>query len=384
MTNQRDRDKHRLLVLTNIPAPYRIPVFNRLAQSGLLLNVCFLAPTEPGRKWALAVDDIRFEWRFLNNSNRFLSSSLNEVRAAAALVRFLVLYRPRTIICGGYNSIAAWVSLVWCKLFRRRVVLWLESNTRDDRKPGVSKTWLKTLFVTKADGIAAAGQAAIDYVKGLGARQEQIFLAPISTDTDFFAREAAKVRPIEEKQRLGYPDRLILYSGRLVRKKGVFVLLEAFRGIAAELENVGLLVVGHGPEQDAMMAFCRSADLKHVYFLGPRQYQEMPYSYALADVLALPTFSDPWGLVVNEAFACGVPAVVSRVAGACDDLIIDGETGFAVTPGDAAELADRILRILKEPALRSRMKANCRTLIKKNSTEACAQGLLVAALGAHD
>ena len=110
----------------------------------------------------------------------------------------------------------------------------------------------------------------------------------------------------------------------------------------------------------------------------------MPYSYALADVLALPTFSDPWGLVVNEAFACGVPAVVSRVAGACDDLIIDGETGFAVTPGDAAELADRILRILKEPALRSRMKANCRTLIKKNSTEACAQGLLVAALGAHD
>jgi glycosyltransferase involved in cell wall biosynthesis len=102
----------------------------------------------------------------------------------------------------------------------------------------------------------------------------------------------------------------------------------------------------------------------------------MPYFYALADVLVLPTFSDTWGLVVNEAFACGVPAVVSRVAGACDDLIIDGETGFAVTPGDPAELADRILQISKDPDLRLRMSANCRALVRKYSPDACAAGLL--------
>jgi glycosyltransferase involved in cell wall biosynthesis len=147
------------------------------------------------------------------------------------------------------------------------------------------------------------------------------------------------------------------------------------------MPDVGLLIVGDGPERRSIEDFCRRADLRQVYFLGPRQYDEMPRVYALADVLALPTFSDPWGMVVNEAFACGVPAVVSSVAGACDDLIIDGKTGFAVRAGDPVELADRILQILRQPALRARMSANCRSLIQKYSPEACAQGLLEAALG---
>jgi glycosyltransferase involved in cell wall biosynthesis len=215
----------------------------------------------------------------------------------------------------------------------------------------------------------------------LGAREGQIFLAPISTDNEFFAREAGKVDREQEKRRLGYPRRLVLYSGRLVREKGVFVLLEAFRKVVSELPDAGLLIVGHGPEQSRMEVFCRQASLNQVYFLGARQYRAMPYVYALADVLVLPTFSDPWGLVVNEAFACGVPAVVSNVAGACDDLIIEGETGFAVKPGDPAELAGRILRLLSDAELRLRMGANCRVLIRKYSPEACAEGLLAAAGG---
>jgi glycosyltransferase involved in cell wall biosynthesis len=325
---------------------------------------------------------MQFEWRFLTNGNR-LPAPLRETKGALAMLRFLSARRPQAIICGGYNTPAAWVCFIWARIFRRRFVLWLESNARDDRKPGVVKNWLKRLLATNADGIAAAGRATVDYVKGLGAREGQVFLAPMSTDNELFAREASRVPREQEKQKLGYPRRLILYSGRLVQKKGVLVLLEAFQRVSTELEDVGLLVVGHGPEENAMEDLCRHANLKHVYFLGARQYQEMPYFCALADLLVLPTFSDPWGVVVNEAFACGVPAVVSNVAGACDDLIIDGETGFAVKPGDPAELADRIIQVLKDPDLRLRMSANCRALIRQYSPEACARGLLAAAVGAR-
>jgi glycosyltransferase involved in cell wall biosynthesis len=364
-----------VFILTNIPAPYRIPVFNRLAQSCPGFIVCFLAPTESQRKWAVPVEEMQFAWRFLTNSNGF-PAPLSETKAALAMLRSLATLRPKVIVCGGYNSLAAWVCLIWSRISRRRFVLWLESNTRDHRKPGMVTTWLKRLFVSKADGIAAAGKATVDYVKGLGAREGRIFLAPISTDNEFFAREAGKVDREQEKQRLGYPRLLVLYSGRLVREKGVFVLLEAYQKVSRELPDVGLLVVGHGPEQNAMEDFCRHADLKQVYFLGAWQYHEMPYFYALADLLVLPTFSDPWGLVVNEAFACGVPAVVSNVAGACDDLIVGGETGFAVRPGDPGELADRILRVLGDAELRLRMSADCRELIRKYSPDACAAGLL--------
>jgi len=370
-----------LALLTNIPAPYRISAWNclsRLAHGQL--KVWFIAPSESRRSWVVPVEEMNFPWQFLANgssSNRLLV----ETKAAGAILVQLIRSRPQAVICGGYNTLAALVCFLWSKIFRRRFVLWPDSNARDERKPGMAKTWLKRLFVSKADGIAAIGKATVEYVRELGAREEQIFLAPMSTDNEFFAREASKVPREQYKQKLGYPRRLILYSGRLVQQKGVFTLLEAFVSISKELPDVGLLIVGHGPEQSVMEHFCRRAKLKQVYFLGPRQYHEMPCFYALADVLVLPTFSDPWGLVVNEAFACGVPAVVSNVAGACDDLIIDGETGFAVAPGDPVELADRILQILMDPALRLRMSANCRSLIQKYSPEACAQGLLEAALG---
>jgi glycosyltransferase involved in cell wall biosynthesis len=340
----------------------------------------FITASESRRSWVVPADKMNFRWRFLSNganSNRLLV----ETRAAGAMLAQLIRSRPQAVICGGYDTLAAWVCFLWSKIFRRRFILWLESTARDQRQPGRVKTWLKGLFVSKADGIAAAGKATVDYVKALGAREEQIFLAPMSTDNEFFAREAGKVHREAEKQKLGYPRRLILYSGRLEQKKGVFTLLEAFATIAKELPDVGLLIAGHGPERKNMEDFCRAANLRQVYFLGARQYHQMPSSYALADVLVLPTFSDPWGMVVNEAFACGVPVVVSNVAGACDDLIIEGETGFAVHAGDPVELADRILQILRDPALRARMSGNCRSLIQRYSPEACAQGLLEAAQG---
>jgi glycosyltransferase involved in cell wall biosynthesis len=109
----------------------------------------------------------------------------------------------------------------------------------------------------------------------------------------------------------------------------------------------------------------------------------MPAYYPLADVVVLPTFSDTWGWVVNEAFACGVPAIVSRAAGACDDLIIDGETGYSMEPGNAEELADRILRLLKNDELRSSMGTKARQLIERYSIERLAETLLAAATGAR-
>lgn len=380
-----ERSKRRISddiwLLTNIPAPYRIRAWDCLSQLARgRLKVWFIAPSEPRRNWVVPADEMTFPWQFLANgssSNRLLV----ETRAACGMLLQLMRTRPQAVICGGYNTLAAWVCFFWSKVFRRRFVLWLESTARDERHPGRVKTWLKRLFVSQADGIAAAGRATVEYVKGLGAHEEQIFRAPMSTDNDFFAREAGEVHREEEKQNLGYPRRLILYSGRLDWKKGVFTLLQAYARIARKLPDVGLHIVGDGPERKNMEAFCKGANLRRVYFLGARQYHQMPSAYALADVLVLPTFSDTWGMVVNEAFACGVPVVVSKVAGACDDLIVDGKTGFAVNSGDPVELADRILQIVLDPALRSRMSANCRSLIQEYSPEACAQGLLEAAQG---
>lgn len=368
-----------LALLTNIPAPFRLPALNQLARlKGTQFQVWFIAASEPKRWWRIPVEEMNFDWKFLTKDSD-ATSLLTATKASATVIAFLARSRPKAVICGGYNSLPAWVTFAWCKLFRRRFVLWSESTARDQRQPGKLRDWLKRFFVSRVDAFAAQGKASAAYAKQLGLGEDRIFVAPFGGDNEVFAREAGEVDAAQEKKLLGFPPRLILFSGRLSREKGAFVLLEAFRQIASELLDTGLLFVGHGPEREAMEHFCQTRGVEHVYFVGPQQHDRMPYYYALADVFVLPSFSDPWGFVVNEAFACGLPAVVSRAAGVCDDLIVEGETGFAVDPGNVKELADKILGLLKDEELRARMSENCRRLIQKYSAVGCAQGLLAAA-----
>jgi glycosyltransferase involved in cell wall biosynthesis len=367
-----------IALVTNLPAPYRIPVWNQLnLLTGGRLHVYFTENQWPERSWRLDTQKMQFPWQFLKSSKSY--GRVAELQAALKLRAELSRLRPDSVICGGYDTPAAWMAFSWCKFHRRRFVLWCPSTASDLRKPGRLKAWLKTLIVSRADAVAAVGTASRAYVRQMGAPVERTFVAPNAADNEFFANQAAKTDPVREREARGYPPKLVLYSGRLVRDKGVFVLLDALRGIQQEMSEVGLLLVGDGRDRKRLEEHCRSTRLRHVHFAGAQPYERVPHFYALADVLALPTFSDAWGLVVNEAFACGVPAVVSRVAGCCADLVIEGETGFTVERNDTEKLKQALLRLLSDDELRLRMGARCRQFIPRYSIEACARGLLASA-----
>ena len=371
----------RVVLLDDSPAPYRVPVYNHLNHLlGGRLSVMFTTTSWPERSWTVPVHDMKFDWRFLVRRTGS-SHLLGQGRIAAALLDFLIRSRPGAMICGNYDTLAAWVSFTWCKLLGVQFVLWMESNARDHRRPSRTKTWLKRFIISKSDAVASPGKATIEYAKMLGGDEKRMSVVRNGFDVEFFARESAKVDARLEKELHGYPAALLLFAGRLVRMKGVFVLLEAFRRVSAELSDVGLLIVGHGAEQEAMKALCRNTGLERVYFAGPQPYERMPYYYALADVMVLPTLSDPHPLCIGEAFACGTPVIVSRVAGACDDLIVQGETGFTVEPGDPADLSNKILQVLRGGQLRIYMGQNCRALIQAHTAECTAQRLFDIVLG---
>src|ERR1700675_1867770 len=124
---------HRVAILTEIIAPYRIPVLNALARhEGIDLRVIFLSETDPIlRQWRVYKDEIRFtyevlpSWRFRAGSSHLL---LN-----AGLSASLKKFSPEAIICGGYNYVASWQALVWARRRRVRFILWSESNGQDAR-----------------------------------------------------------------------------------------------------------------------------------------------------------------------------------------------------------------------------------------------------------
>jgi glycosyltransferase involved in cell wall biosynthesis len=123
-----------------------------------------------------------------------------------------------------------------------------------------------------------------------------------------------------------------------------------------------------------------ASGVNNVHFLGFQQRDELACIMGLATALVLPTHSDPWGLVVNEAMACGLPVIVSQVAGCAADLVRPGWNGFLVKPHDRRELSTALEKIAQNEKETLRMAQNSLLHIRNFSPQACAGGISSAAL----
>jgi 1,2-diacylglycerol 3-alpha-glucosyltransferase len=374
----------RLVILTEIIAPYRIPVFNVLArQAGLDLHVIFLAETdETLRQWRVYRDEISFSYEVLPSRrwgvgrktlliNRGLWSVLNRLR-------------PQAIICGGYNYVASWEALFWARRHRVDFILWSESNGHDARRGWVLVEYMKAYFLGKCDRFVVPGKASLEYLKSLGSPVASIWTAPNAVDNALFAAEAENARKhaVEFREKLKLPSRFILFVGRLVREKGVFDLLDAYAGLDSGLRSeVGLVFAGDGISRMELEQRGKQICPGTVCFPGFAHREELAGLYALAETLVLPTHSDPWGLVVNEAMASGLPIIVTNVAGCSADLVDDGWNGYVVPPRDTGKLSAAIDSLIRREELGQKMGAHSLQRILDFSPEKCAAGLAAAAAG---
>jgi glycosyltransferase involved in cell wall biosynthesis len=374
---------NRVVLLTEIIAPYRIPVFNALARhAGLDLHVVFLAETdETLREWRVYKDEIHFSyeilpsWRWRTRRNSFLIHR--------GLWPGLNKAKPDVIICGGYSYVASWEGLVWAHLHQVEFVLWSESTRDDARAKWRLVEWLKAWFVHHCDRFVVPGKASFEYLGLLGSQSSLISVAPNAVDNAWFAAQGAiaKSQAAELRQELDLPDRFILFVGRLVPEKGVFDLLTAYAKLESSLRSeVGLVFAGDGVCRDELRRQAERITLGTVRFTGFAQREDLAPIYAMAELLVLPTHSDPWGLVVNEAMACGLPIIVTSVAGCSPDLVQDGWNGFIVPPRDNAKLCEALRSILQSPELRRQMGTCSLERIQNFSPEACASGLAAAAI----
>jgi glycosyltransferase involved in cell wall biosynthesis len=382
---QRNVMNRKTVILTEIIAPYRIPVFNALAgRAGMDLHVIFLAETDNVlRQWRIYTDEIRFSyevlpswrWRAGKHSllmNRGLWSALD----AAC---------PQTILCGGYNYPASWESLWWARRRSVRFVLWTESNERDARSGHAGVEWLKRHFVNSCSAFVVPGKSSFAYLRTLGASEQVIFTAPNAVDNTLLAMQAANTRAqaTEFREKLKLSARYILFVGRLVPEKGIFDLLEAYAKLEGDLRSeVALVFAGDGVSREELARQAKRISPGVVCFPGFAQREDLAGLYALAECLVLPTHSDPWGLVVNEAMACGLPIIVTSVAGCAADLVEDGWNGFVAPPRDSEKLSVAINALVRQPGLRQRMSAHSLERIRSYSPEACAEGLAAAAISA--
>ena len=372
----------RLVIITEIIAPYRIPVFNALASSsGINLHVIFLAETDPTqRQWKVYADEIRFSYEVLPNWRRRFERL--HVLLNVGIFSSLRRCAPDLIICGGYNYPAVWQSLLWAKAHRVPVVLWCESTLNDQRNKRKVFEIAKRIFFQACAGFLVPGTASREYVSSFGIGPTEIITAPNAVDISFFTQRADDA--LRERSRflheLNLPAHYFLYVGRLVEQKGIFHLLEAYEKMTSQIRGqVGLVFVGDGPDRSRLLQRAAAIAPGRVCWAGFVHREQLPAYYALSDALVLPTLSDPWGLVVNEAMAAGAPVIVTDVAGCTVDLVTHMWNGYVIEAGHLDELSSALESLAGSSRLRSTMGARSRERILKFSPQRCAEGFAMAA-----
>lgn len=368
----------RLVILTEIISPYRIPLFNALAQrNDMKLHVIFLAETDPSlRQWQVYKGEIRFSYQVLPSWRHRVAG--HNVLLNWGLIRALESAKPDVILCGGYNYLASWQSLLWARMHSVPFLLWSESTSHDLRAGQVWVEFLKEEFLRNCTGFVVPGISARDYLISQGHKDHCIFTAPNAVDNDLFRRGAERARQNDAKLRkeLNLPNRYFLFVGRLVREKGVFDLLDAYANLDSNLRAaVGLVFAGDGPERRRLEEPAPKISPGYVRFAGFVHRDELPTYYGLAEVFVLPSHTDPWGLVVNEAMACSLPVLVSHAAGCAADLVHDAWNGRITPRAGVQRLSEAMRFLITQPALRRTMGLHSAEQILKYSPQAWSRGL---------
>ncbi len=275
----------------------------------------------------------------------------------------------------GWGNREANVAHAWA--LRKNVpCILLSESTEKDRARSRLGEWVKRRIVSGFNAALVGGRRHAKYLENLGMPADCIFYGYNAVDSAYFAEAAAAVRLEEPSRRncLGLLNPFFLCACRLVPQKNLIKLLEAYAeyrkllgdrvGVEIPADVIGgsvnasasyrpwdLVILGDGPLRSALCG--RRSELgldDSVHMPGFKTYDEMPDYFGLASSLVLPSVSEPWGLVVNEAMASGLPVLVSDRCGCAHELVRDGVNGFTFDPRDTDRLANLMLQVGSMPA----------------------------------
>jgi len=357
----------RVLLLHNFLTPYRVPLFTELARR-FDLDVFILGDVRKIRDWPGTAPEDAFRYRHLPRIDLSFGSRYNVLTLNYTTPWALARHRHDAVICCGWDSPALVYAALHARLTRTPFVLWSGSTPAEQTLVRTVSLPAVRALARLADAWVAYGTRAKTYLETLGADGDRVFRAFNTVDLEFFAA-GARMNDTERdafKRELGIQTpHVVLYCGNLLDLKGVFELVPAFVDFAKKREDVTLLLVGSGADEAKYRAHFEAAGMGGcVVFAGFVARTDVPRYYGIANLLVLPSRTEVWGLVINEAMSCGVPVLTTEAVGAVTDLLRDGENGYVVPPRDPAALAEALTRFFDEQTDRAAMGRAARETIQ--------------------
>lgn len=371
----------KLVIVTNIPNPYRIPLFNEIERQakelGINFHVIFGASGYKRRQYQLDMKSCNFSYEFLDSGKMELGEAEKTLFYYNGLLKAIQRLQPDCIVINGFSM--GTLQLYWRSLWKKTpYVIWSGTVSGRGKQQSKLRVWQRRILLSRAKGFVAYGKMAADYLTSLGAATEKIFIARNTVDTSFFSNEAEKIKASQKRIELRFR---FIYVGFIIRKKNLEVLLDAVKYLRTKRSDFVLELVGSGADEAYFQDYVRQHDLTdQVIFSGYVQKPQLPAHLAGADCFVFPSNYDIWGLVVNEAMACGLPCISSVQSGVTSDLIRDGENGFAVDFTNSHLVAEKMNWMIEHPDLAAEMGKKGKGILEElASLEVSARGVIQAA-----
>jgi glycosyltransferase involved in cell wall biosynthesis len=336
----------RVTVVSPEPTPYRAPLFDRVAsRDDIDLTVIYAARTVVGRTWSVT----------LNHEAVFLAGHrVPLVRRAlrhdypitSGIFGALRTSRPNVVVVSGWSTFASQAAIAWSRTNRIPYILLVESHDLGPRagwRRAVKGAVVPRLLRGSAN-VLVVGSAARESVVARGADPDRVRVFANTVDVPSWIERA------EGLTQLPHSGVIVLSIGRDVPEK-------AF---------------------DVLAAACAEAGVKLELVAGGASEEELAQRYVDADVFALLSRHETWGVVVNEAAASGLPLVLSDRVGAAHDLLRDGENGYLVPADDVSAAAAALDKLADEPELRRRMGERSRELVRAWGYEPSVESFVAA------
>ena len=288
---------------------------------------------------------------------------------------------PRLVISAGHGDIVRMLLIRSCRRRGIPIVHYSDANvfgittSNYAFRDAVRLAYLRWAL-RRFDGYMTMGLCGQAYYGTVGDRRKPMFSHPY--EPDYAAIQARDPRRLAmQTERLGLdPSRLrFLYSGRLVARKRVDVLIDAFAAVAADHPSWDLLIAGGGPLKDSLQARVPANLRGRVQFTGFLQMEDVVGCYHLSHALVHSSGREAWGLIINEAVAAGLPIVVTYVTGAAAELVRHRVNGYVVAPGSVSEMADGMRFIADHPDRAQLGAASLRLLAEWRTSADPVQGI---------
>jgi glycosyltransferase involved in cell wall biosynthesis len=351
----------RVVLITNIPTPYRIPIYEIISEEpDIEFQVVFCSGREPDRAWDL--QNGGFRQVFLKES--FIRVRGRFIHANSGVWPTLRAFKPDVVVTTGFNPTHLIAFAYACRYGAKHIAMTDGTLASEAKLAWIHRVVRRIVFARTA-GFVGASNGSLKLYCSYGVPDPLIFKSHLCTDNARFAAE----REVEKRFDL-------IFCGRFVEIKNPLFALQVARKVAYTLgHKVSMVFVGSGEMEDEMRAAAsQAANEVECSFPGFALQRDLPQWYCRSRVFLFPTQWEPWGVVVNEACAAGLPVVISPTAGSADELVLHGDNGY-VLPLNVDQWVDAIVKLLSDEALYSRMAKRSTEIVKEYSYLNAARGL---------